>query len=71
MDQSFFVGDAAGRYSEKGSSSGGGGDHSASDVKFAVNIGVPYKTPEVSGSSSSSSGGGGGRHTANSPPLAL
>ena len=34
---SFFVGDAAGRLN----------DHSSSDRKWALNIGIPFFTPEV------------------------
>jgi hypothetical protein len=37
-DASFFVGDAAGR----------AGDFASTDRKWAVNIGIPFYTPEVS-----------------------
>ncbi|KAI0086680.1 PNK3P-domain-containing protein [Irpex rosettiformis] len=36
LDRSFFVGDAAGRK----------GDHSSSDRKWALNVGIPFSTPE-------------------------
>lgn len=44
MDQSVFVGDAAGRMA-------GGGrkkDHGDTDYKFAFNVGLRFVTPEVS-----------------------
>jgi hypothetical protein len=37
MDQSFFVGDAAGR----------NGDFASTDRKWALNVGVKFYTPEV------------------------
>ncbi|KAI0811093.1 PNK3P-domain-containing protein [Irpex lacteus] len=36
LDASFFIGDAAGRK----------GDHSSSDRKWALNVGIPFMTPE-------------------------
>ncbi|EAW11171.1 putative DNA 3'-phosphatase Tpp1 [Aspergillus clavatus NRRL 1] len=36
LDESFYVGDAAGRP----------GDHSTVDRRFAANVGIPFKTPE-------------------------
>lgn len=42
LDTSFFVGDAAGRqYKNKKP------DFSSTDRKLALNIGIPFKTPEV------------------------
>jgi bifunctional polynucleotide phosphatase/kinase len=38
---SFFCGDAAGRKTKTHK------DFSDSDLKFALNVGVPFKTPEV------------------------
>lgn len=37
------MGDAAGRYRTKDQA----GDFSACDVKFAVNVGIKFSTPEV------------------------
>ena len=40
-EQSFFCGDAAGRKTKTHK------DFSDTDLKFALNVGVPFKTPEV------------------------
>ena len=40
MKDSFYCGDAAGRKDGKHK------DFSDSDLKFALNIGIPFKTPE-------------------------
>ena len=43
LANSLFVGDAAGRVGGKGSVK----DHDNTDLKFALNVGVRFKTPEV------------------------
>ena len=43
LEKSFFMGDAAGREGFLQVNP----DHSDSDVKFAANVGLPFKTPEV------------------------
>ena len=45
LSECIFVGDAAGRAAKSGQISGKK-DHSCSDRKFAINIGMPFKTPE-------------------------
>lgn len=44
LNASFFVGDAAGRQYKNQKS-----DFSSTDRKLALNIGIPFMTPEVSG----------------------
>lgn len=44
LEESFFVGDAAGRLSENGGTTGK--DFAASDRKFAINAGLVFHTPE-------------------------
>ena len=41
-ENSFYVGDAAGRPATKGRAK----DFSADDLKFALNLKLPFKTPE-------------------------
>jgi bifunctional polynucleotide phosphatase/kinase len=43
QEKAFFIGDAAGRKMDRITPS----DHSASDRKFAVNIGIQFHTPQV------------------------
>jgi bifunctional polynucleotide phosphatase/kinase len=45
LENSLFVGDAAGRL---GGGKGKVKDHSDTDYKFALNVGVKFVTPEVS-----------------------
>jgi hypothetical protein len=42
QEKTFFVGDAAGRTRDHGAA-----DHSASDRKFALNVGIQFHTPQV------------------------
>jgi bifunctional polynucleotide phosphatase/kinase len=42
QEKAFFVGDAAGRTRDHGTP-----DHSASDLKFALNVGIQFHTPQV------------------------
>jgi bifunctional polynucleotide phosphatase/kinase len=44
MDRSVYVGDAAGRVASKGVAK----DHSDTDYKWALNVGLKFLTPEVS-----------------------
>lgn len=44
LSTSLFVGDAAGRM---GGGRGRVKDHSDTDFKFALNVGIPFITPEV------------------------
>lgn len=44
LESSVFVGDAAGRLGGRGVSK----DHSDTDYKFALNVGIKFLTPEVS-----------------------
>jgi bifunctional polynucleotide phosphatase/kinase len=44
LETSLFVGDAAGRLGGRGIAK----DHSDTDFKFALNVGLPFVTPEVS-----------------------
>jgi bifunctional polynucleotide phosphatase/kinase len=45
LEKSLFVGDAAGRFPHQGRPA----DHSDTDFKFALNAGLKFTTPEVSG----------------------
>ena len=44
LGKSVFVGDAAGRMAAQGKRK----DHSDTDLKFALNVGLKFLTPEVS-----------------------
>lgn len=44
LENSLFVGDAAGRLGGRGVPK----DHSDTDFKFALNVGIKFVTPEVS-----------------------
>lgn len=43
LENSLFVGDAAGRLASKGRRK----DHSNTDLQFALNVGIRFITPEV------------------------